>query len=67
MGAVMGEAFQFLLDIGPALVRLVATLFDVFDGDAKAARRNIEDLRGDIERRRAERDQQLDDKHDDGD
>lgn len=63
----MGEAFQFLVNIAPSLIKLGETLFDVFDGDAEAARRNIEDLREEIARKRAERDQQLDEKHADGD
>lgn len=63
----MSEFVSFLMKIAPALVKLGATLWHAFDGDAEAARRNIDDLSEEIARKRAERDRQLDEKHGDGD
>lgn len=59
----MSDVLKFFLAIAPDIFRYVEDLFDLFSGDEEKARRDIEDRRQEIKRRRAERDQELEEKH----
>jgi hypothetical protein len=60
------EIFEFTRVILPELVTLGRELYDMFDGNAELALREIKDRRDDIARRRAVVDEALRKKHGSG-